>query len=519
MLLSEALEQLKRVHAELAYLRAINGLFFWDQWNGLPPEGRPFRQKMEGYLAEKRLALLNSSEAKALAEYWAAVPLAEVVDDVDRAVIRTFLFEYRQSVNIPIEKTRQMVALVAQGREAWIKARAAQDYALFKPVLQEIFALRVELAGYIDPDRPAFEVMVRGSDEGISLTDVNREFGRMKAAVSDLVHRIRHSTVHTGGGIDDSFLAGPFDPHELLDFVKLLTEKMGYDTARGGYGEVIHPFTNIAGPKDVRITVNCSSYRLAVFGALHEAGHGMYGYRGNPEVDAANLWGGVPGGFHEAQSRFYENIVGKSRAFWECFYGEAQRRFKAFEAVSFDDYYRAINVVRPSLNRITADEVTYSLHPIIRWELELELVEGRLDFEALPSAWNDRYEAYLGVRPANDAEGLLQDIHWSAGAMGYFQSYTLGNIYGGQIRKALLAAVPGVYDQIAAGNFVPLNDWLTGHVHQYGNCYTASEMTRRITGGPLDAGAFIDYLNEKYTQIYDLAPIGASEDAGKSANQ
>lgn len=500
MLLTEALDGVKRIHTELAYLRGIGGLFFWDQWNGLPAEGRPFRQKLEGYLAEKRIALFNSAEAKALAGYWQAAPLTEIEGDVDRAIVRSFLFEYRQTVNIPVEKSRQMVALANQGREAWIKARAEQSYELFKPVLQEIFKLRVELARYVDPDRPAFEVMVGASDEGISIEEVNREFGRMKTAVPELVRQIQRSTVV----IDDAFLNGTFDPHELLDFVKMLTEKMGYDKARGGYGEVIHPFTNLGGPKDARITVNCSTYRLGVFGALHEAGHAMYGYRGSPEIDAANLWGGVPGGFHEAQSRFYENLVGKSRAFWECFYGEAQRRFRAFDGVSLDEYYRAINVVRPSLNRITADEVTYGLHPIIRYELEQELVEGRLDFETLPEAWDDRYEAYLGVRPANDAEGLLQDIHWSAGAIGYFQSYTLGNLYGGQIRKALLAAVPNVYDQIAGGDFGALNEWLTENVHQYGNCYTAPEMLRRISSASLDASAFIDYLYEKYTPLYGL---------------
>ena len=235
----------------------------------------------------------------------------------------------------------------------------------------------------------------------------------------------------------------------------------------------------------------------------------MYAYRGNPEIDAANLWGGAMGGFHEAQSRFYENIVGKSRAFWEFFYPEAQKRFTAFAGIPLDDYYRAINSVRPSLNRITADEVTYSLHPIIRFELEQDVIEGRIDFEELPRAWNDRYETYLGLRPANDAEGLLQDIHWSAGALGYFQSYTLGNIYGGQIRNALLDAVPNVYDAIAAGNFAPLNDWLTENIHQYGNCYTAPEMIRRISGGPLDAGPFIDYLYRKYSAIYQLAPEAA----------
>ncbi len=504
MLFVEALDGVNRVQMELSDLRGMSGLFFWDQWNGLPPAGRPFRERIEAYIDERRIALLNTGETKTLAEYWREVPLVEIENDVDRAMVRSFLFEHRKTANIPPEKSRDLIVLMNRGRDAWIKARTERDYSLFKPVLAEIFKLRIELAGYIDPDRPAFEVMVGGNDEGISFAETCRELDKVKVAVSELVGLIRLSAVR----IDDSFLACPPDKSALLDFVKTLVERLGYDKDKGGYGNGIHPFTSICGPKDARITLNCESYRLGVFGALHEAGHAMYASRGSREVDAAGLWGGAMGGFHEAQARLYENMVGKSKQFWEFFYPEAQRRFSFLDGVPLDEYYRAINSVHPSTNRITADEVTYSLHPIIRFELERELVEGRLDFEELPRAWNDRYEACLGLRPANDAEGLLQDIHWSAGEIGYFQSYTLGNIYCGQVREALLQAAPDAFDALAHGNFTPLNEWLTLNVHQYGNCYPPQEMVRRISGRSLDAGPFIDYLYRKYGPIYGLDPKG-----------
>jgi len=499
---TRALEDLKKISTELAHMKGLNAMFLWDQWLGLPPEGFTFRQKMQEYFTGKNVELITSPEAKRLAQFFSDVPLGEIQNPVDRAVVRTFLFRYRYSVNVPVEKSQKLVTLAAESQSAWVKAKKQKDYELFKPYLKEMFKLQEEIAGYIDRNRPPFEVMLGGSDEDISLHEVNREFPKLKIAVAELTRKIRESKVQ----IEDSFLNFEVSQDELFSFVKYLTEKMGYEKNKGGYGQVIHPFTNIYGPKDARITVNCSSYRLGVFGALHEAGHAMYGYRGNAEIDAANLWGGIMGGFHEAQSRFYENIIGKSKAFWQYFYPEAQKRFKIFDQVSIDDYYRAINIVRPSTNRITADEVTYSLHPIIRFELERDLFDGRIDFDNLPQAWNDKYFEYLGIRPVDDAEGILQDVHWSAGAMGYFQSYSLGNIYGGQILSALLKAVPNVYEEIGVGNFDPINHWFTENIHQYGCCYTAVEMIQRISGEGLNANSFIHYLNEKYSQIYNLEP-------------
>lgn len=506
----QELEDLKKISTELAYLKGINALFLWDQWTGLPPEGFAFRQKLQGYMAGKNTELFTSPDARRLAGYFSAIPLEEIQNPIDRAVVRTFLYQFRYSVNVPKERSQKLVALAAESQGAWVNAKRQKDYGLFKPFLKEMFELQIEIAGYIDPQRPPFEVMMGASDEGISLQEVNREFGKLKIAVAELTRKIRESGVQ----IADDFLKADFNPDDLLAFTKFLTENMGYDKNKGGYGQVIHPFTDMFGPKDARITVNCASYRLGIFGALHEAGHAMYGYRGNAEVDAAHLWGGVAGGFHEAQSRFYENIIGKSRSFWECFYPEAQKRLKVFEQVSLEDYYRAINFVRPSTNRITADEVTYSLHPIIRFELEQEIIDGKIDFDNLPQAWNDKYFAYLGVRPEDDGDGLLQDIHWSAGAMGYFQSYSLGNIYGGQIRAALLKAVPNAYDDIAEGNFETINSWMTENIHQYGACYTAPEMIQRISGESLNADYFIRYLNEKYSPIYNLG--GGLMDADSS---
>lgn len=497
----QMVQQLRNLQAELAYLRAVDGLFLWDQWMGLPPEGATFRQQVQAYMSGRRAEIFRSQDAFSLAEYLSGVPLEEIEDPIERAAVRKFLYQYHYTANVPVEKMQKLVMLTAQAQSAWVKARAEKEYEIFKPFLRDIFSLQVEIASHIDPQLSPFEVMVGASDEGVSLQEVNREFALLKNAVSEIVKRIQASPV----SINDSFLSEEMDQQTLFDFAKFIVEKMGYESNRGGYGRVIHPFTDIFGPKDARITVNCDTYRLGIFGAIHEAGHAMYSYRGNADIDAANLWGGVPGGFHEAQSRFYENIVGKSKAFWQFFYPEVQKRFPHFAGISIEHYYQAINKVQPSLQRITADEVTYSLHPIIRFELEQELIDGSLDFDALPQAWNDRYDQYLGVRPADDTAGVLQDIHWAAGALGYFQSYALGNIYGGQMRAALIKEVPDVFEEIASGNFEPLNGWLTERIHQYGDGYTATEMIHRISAQGLNTAGFTHYLEEKYSQIYQLA--------------
>ncbi len=495
-----ALESLKKINNEMGYIRALAMFFMWDQYVGLPVEGTAYRVQIQNYISSRSSELINAEETKRLAEYFSGIDLKNIENVIDRAIIRSFLYKYKYTVNVPLEKMKKLTKLQTESQGNWMKARAENNYSIFEPSLKAVFELKMEMASEIDKTKTPFEIMVDESDEELNLEEVNREFDKIKYAVKELMIKIKSSNVT----VDDSFFDKEFDQDELFDFVKFVCEKTGYDINRGAYGKAPHPFTIMVGPKDARITVNLSSYKGAVTAAVHEAGHAMYGYRGNDEVNDSNLWGGVPGGFHEAQSRFYENIIGKSKAFWECFYPEAQKRFKQFEGVSLDEYYRAINKSQASLKRILADEISYNLHPIIRFELEQELMSGKIEFKDLANAWNDKYFEYLGMRPENDNDGILQDIHWSVGMFGYFQSYTLGNIYGGQIRNALIKAVPNVYEEIAKGNFEPLNSWMTENVHQYGNTYTAGELIRRITGEGLNADYFIQYLNEKYNDIYNL---------------
>ena len=230
----------------------------------------------------------------------------------------------------------------------------------------------------------------------------------------------------------------------------------------------------------------------------------MYASGGNDLVNAANMWGGIEGSFQESMARFNENIVGRSRAYWEYYYPQLQKEFKEFENIALDDFYLSMNAVRPSLRRITADEVTYGLHVILRYELERDCFGGKMEVGDLAKAWDDLSEKYLGMRPSNDTEGVLQDMHWAGDYIGYFQSYALGNIYCGQIREAILRDIPDFESQLRQGSFIQLNQWLDENVRQYGCCFTAGEMAHRITGKSLDAAPFLKYLEEKYSKIYQL---------------
>jgi carboxypeptidase Taq len=277
-----------------------------------------------------------------------------------------------------------------------------------------------------------------------------------------------------------------------------IAEKSFFDKNKATYSEVIHPECIGVGPEDIRITTYFNDLIPSIFSMLHECGHGVYSYSSNEKVVDYGIWGGIHGAMHESQSRFYENLIGKSKEFWQYFYPLLQDEIKEFQNIDLDTFYNGINKVNISAKRLEADELTYSLHPIIRFEIEKEYFEGKLKTDDFYEAWNAKYKEYLGIEPQNDREGILQDIHWAAGLIGYFQSYTLGNIYGGQLRNKMLQDIPDLYQQIANGNFVALNKWNYEKIHQYGKLYSPNELIMKVTGEEIQSKYFVEYLNKKF---------------------
>ncbi len=498
----EYISQIRTINDQFRYYKTIESLFELDQWSALPAEGGAYRQQVAAYVATQKAALFDSEGARAAAAYLGQVKLSEVEDSVERGLIRSFLTRYCNQTRTPKDLMRRYSMLRADTMNKWKEAREKQNFEVFRPWLEQTFDLKKQIALAIHPEAPAFDTLVGIVDEGTSCEEISREFDVLKVGLTDLRRRIEQSSVKP----DKSIFNRPVDPVRMEAFSRRLARETGYQESRGGFNnQVVHAFTSFMGPRDARVSTGQSNSLNMIFTCLHEAGHAMYASGGSEAVNAANMWGGIEGSFQEAMARFNENIVGRSKAYWEYYYPQLQREFPEFADANLEDFYLSMNAVQPSLRRITADEVTYSLHVILRYELERDCFAGNLAVEDLPQAWNDLSEKYLGIRPTNDTEGVLQDMHWAGDYIGYFQSYALGNIYCGQLLDAILLDIPDMEEQLRNGEFRKLNGWLDEKVRQYGCCFTAGEMAERISGSRLDAAPFLRYLEEKYSGIYNIS--------------
>ena len=494
----ENLEKLKKVNDQLKYYKTLEALMDLDQWSSLPKQGSAYRQQVAAFVAGQKADLMATEEVKSIVDYFSGLDLWKIDDYIEKGLIRSFLFHYNCTSRVPKEKLQQVSALKAVATGKWVEAKEKSDYSIFKPYLKEAFSLKKEIACFIDPAKKPFEVLISIADEGICYDEVAREFDKLKAGIKVLLNKINSSDVI----IDNSALKQEQDQQLMEDFARELISEFGYDIEKGAFAKVPHAFTTFMGPKDARISTYSSGFIPLLFTYIHESGHAMYAYGGSDRVNEMNMFGGNEGGFHEAQARFYENIIGKSYEYWKHTYPKLQQKFETFRGIPMDDFYKMINKVQPNAKRTISDEVTYSMHPIIRFELEKDLFEGSLNFDDLPEAWNDKYEEYLGIRPNNDAEGVLQDMHWAGDYIGYFQSYALGNIYDGQIRNAILKDIPDFYSRIEKGDFKYISDWFEKNIYCHSNCLTAGEIMKNLTGEALNADCFLQYLNNKYRSIY-----------------
>ena len=495
------LETVKSINDQFRYYKTIESLFELDQWSALPIEGGAYRQQVAAHVGVQKAGLFDTAEAKEAAEYFAGGKIGEIEDYIERGLVRSFLFRYNNQTKTPKDLMRQYSMIRAETMNKWKEAREKQNFEVFRPWLSQVFDLKKQIALAINPDAPAFDTLVNINDEGTTCEEISREFDVLKVGLTSLRERLEKSNVKP----DTSIFNTAVDPARIEIFSQRLARESGYQESKGGFNNrVVHAFTSFMGPRDARVSTSQNNSLNMIFTYLHEAGHAMYASGGNDLVNVANMWGGIEGSFQESMARFNENIVGRSRAYWEYYYPQLQKEFKEFENIALDDFYLSMNAVRPSLRRITADEVTYGLHVILRYELERDCFGEKLEVGDLAKAWDDLSEKYLGMRPSNDTEGVLQDMHWAGDYIGYFQSYALGNIYCGQIREAILRDIPDFENQLRQGSFIQLNQWLDENVRQYGCCFTAGEMAHRITGKSLDAAPFLKYLEEKYSKIYQL---------------
>lgn len=488
---------LQDIYTQCSYYNSISGVLGIDQWGGLPEDGIPFRLKVNSFLDDKRRALYLSPEADEMAAYFKEHPQGET--DIETAQIREFLKQRSFYLDVPKELSEEFNRKRVESMTAWKRAREDKNFDIFKPYMEQVFELRKKIALALRPDQDPFATLVDLTDEGLSIEEISRQFQRLREGIVEILQKIRES----GVTIDNTILKQEQDPDTMMDLAKELAREVGYEDAKGGYNEkVIHAFSSTVGPRDARISTSKHGRPSLLLTILHESGHSMYGYSSADDVADAGLYGGIHGGFHEGQARFIENFIGRSREYVHLIYPRLTERFPAYAQYSEDDFYRALNKVEPTLIRTAADEVTYSLHVIIRFELERDYFAGKLTIDQMRDAWNDKYEEYLGIRPSHDTEGILQDMHWTGSWIGYFQSYALGNIYDGQIYDAMKKDIPDFSALVEAGNFAPIIGWLKEHIWSYGRSITGPELMQRLTGGSLDAEPFLAYLNEKYGHLY-----------------
>lgn len=497
------LETITQIGREFRYCKSVESLFELDQWSALPPQGGTYRQEMAAYVAREKTRLYCTDQAAREEEYFARVPLDELEDEVERGVIRTFLQRRRVAARTPEDLQRQYSLIKAECMEKWKQARQAKDYRIFQPWLQQAFDLKGKIAKAIDPDRPAFDTLVGLTDDGADVDEISREFDVLKEGLRALMAKLARGTAPQKVDYPQS------DPATMSAFAQGLARELGFTTDLGTFNDqVVHGFTSFMGPRDARVSTYRSGSHELIFTCLHEAGHAMYSTGSSQKVIDAGLWGGIEGGFHEANSRFYENMVGRSRAYWDYCFPKLVSTLPQFAGMDLDPFYLGLHRVQPSLKRIASDEVTYSLHAILRFELERDYFAGELQAEDMAQAWNEKYRDYLGICPPDDTQGVLQDMHWAGDYIGYFQSYALGNIYDGQILQALERDLPHWQENVRRGDFAPLNRWMGENIWRHGCCLTAGELVKRITGRTLDARPFLAYLNQKYLPIYGLVPQG-----------
>ncbi len=484
---------------DLEYLNSANAVLYWDARVNIPKKGLPFRGEVLGYLSNLLYKLQTSAELKDYIDYFTE---NHGGDDVVRAMADKQKREYDRTMKIPEKRYSEYVVAASNAEAAWEEAKAKSDFSLFKPHLEKLIDFNREFIGYWGYEGCKYNVLLDYYEPGITTEKTDKVFGELKNAIMGLLDKIRSSGISP----DTSFFSQPFAAEEQKDFSEFILKKMGYDFKAGRLDISVHPFTTAFDNKDVRITTNYrkNEFRTALFGCIHEGGHAIYEQDIPDGLKKTMLAAGVSMGIHESQSRFYENILGRSRPFWEYFFPEAKKRFPQFKDVTIDDFYKGVNAVKPSLIRIEADELTYSLHIIIRYELEKAIFEDNVNAGELPELWNGKYKEYLGIAPGSDAEGILQDVHWSSGGFGYFPSYALGNLYGAQFLHVMKRDIPDLDERIEKGDLEDVHLWLNNNIHKYGSVYKPEELIKKVTGEELTAKYFIGYITEKFGSLYNL---------------
>jgi carboxypeptidase Taq len=493
-------DELHSISRKAQILSGVSSLISWDQETYMPEGAASIRaeqlEALSGIIHEAKTSKKFSTALSKLIDIDTGKILVKGLQKPQIAALHAWARDYVKEIALPKKFVEEFSKLTSEGIVAWAHAKKENAFQHFAPYLDRIIAMnqeKAELLGY--KDHP-YDALLDCFEPGMTTKEVDALFTQLKNFLSPLIQKIGSQKK-----CDDSFLYGKFSSQKQLEFGKKLLDSIDYDMTKGRLDLSNHPFSSAAHPTDSRITtrIHESSLMSNISAILHEGGHALYemglpiDHYGSPLGEAVSL------GIHESQSRFFETRIGLSKSFWSHFLPILKKTFKGpLENVSLNDFYKAINQVKPSLIRIEADEVTYNLHIILRFELEKALIEGSLKVRDIPDAWNEKMTKLLGVTPKTNRTGCLQDIHWSMGAFGYFPTYTLGNIYASHLFQGFARDFPNWEEKVASGNLKFIKDWLEVNVYKHGRCYNSKELLEKATEKPVTSDAFINYLTDKY---------------------
>jgi carboxypeptidase Taq len=505
--MEEKLQELRTHLMEVEDLYSAASVLGWDQQCYMPPGGAPARARQSAMLQRLAHERLTDPALGKLLEDLQAYEGSLPYDSDEASLIRVARRDFERAVKVPPSLVAELNGHTTESYQVWTEARPADDFAAVRPYLEKTLDLSRQVADCFPGYEHIADPLIDYADYGLKASTLRTLFADLRERLVPIVQAIAEQPE-----AGDSCLYQTFPEKGQWDFGLDVIKRFGYDMDRGRQDKAPHPFTTRFSIGDVRITTRIQEKNLgdALFSTMHEAGHGMYEQGIRRELEGTPLSHGTSSGAHESQSRLWENLVGRSRSFWRFFYPRLQAAFpEQLGSVSLDTFYRAINRVERSLIRVDADEVTYNLHVMIRFDFELALLEGSLDVRDLPEAWRERFRADLGIVPPDDGDGVLQDVHWYSGWIGgAFQGYTLGNFLSAQFFETALQAHPEIVGEMESGEFGTLHGWLVDNIYRHGRKFTASELVERVTGGPMSIEPYVRYLQKKYGELYALPVAG-----------
>jgi carboxypeptidase Taq len=496
-------DELYGLTREITVLSSCGAVLDWDERTYMPPKGSENRANQIALLAGMVHDKLTSPRIGEIIDDLQSNGLDPGGDGEDSANVREIKRAYDKAVKVPKSLVEELSRTVTMAQRAWQEAREKSDFSAFSPWMEKIVKLKRQQAEAVGYDGVPYNAMLDDYEPGASTESIAAVFAGLRDELVVLLEKIRSSGVEP----DTSIIVREFPVDRQVTFGTDAARAIGFSFKSGRLDKTIHPFCTGLGPGDIRITTRYDKnhFPQAFFGVLHEAGHGIYEqglpaeHYGTPCGESVSL------GIHESQSRMWENMVGRSKPFWEYFFPHAQRTFpEALKDVSLDQFHFAVNDVRPSFIRVEADEATYNLHILLRFEMESAFFNGDITVTDVPALWSEKFEKYLGIRPESDRVGCLQDVHWSAGLIGYFPTYTLGNLFAAQFFAKAKQDLGDLDSQFAAGDFKPLFEWLRKNIHSHGQRYRADDLVEKVTGKPLSHKPLMDYLNAKYGELYKL---------------